>query len=160
MMNGIEKIKARIEADAQAEIDRITETLHNAEQMVADKDKEIAELKADIESKAAAIDGAKAQTEQLQADVDNARKGLDEANTSIKEKDELIETLKAQIENQKKTIDDLKAEVKELSEKPDPMVGAGAGIPAGNGTGDAPKQDASSIKPGMTYEEIRAAVKK
>ena len=76
--------------DAQAEIDRITETLHNAEQMIADKDKKIEELAekiagltTDNESKAAAIEGAKAQTEQLQADVDASRKSLEEANSQL-----------------------------------------------------------------------------
>jgi hypothetical protein len=70
----------------------------------------------------------------------------------------MIETLKAQVENQKKTIDDLKAEVKELSENPTPMVNAGAGIPAGNGTGDAPQQMGavkSEINADMSVDEIR-----
>ena len=85
--------------NAQADIDKITETLHNAEAMIADKDKEIADLKNDTE-------GQKAQIEQLQADVDASRKSLEEANATIEangkaiaEKDEEIQKLQAQVDS-------------------------------------------------------------
>lgn len=129
---------------AQAEIDRITETLHNAEQMVEKKDKEIADLKAAADQKE--ID-FKAKDETIAT----LTKERDDANASIKAKDEQIEKLTKQVE-------DLKAEVKELSENPTPMVNAGAGIPAGNGTGEAPKYEGavkSEINADMSVDEIR-----
>lgn len=129
---------------AQAEIDRITDTLHNAEAMVEQKDKEINDLKAAADQKE--ID-FKAKDETIAS----LTKERDDANASIKEKDEEIDKLKKQVE-------DLKAEVKELSEKPAPMINAGAGIPAGNGTGEAPKYEGavkSEIKPDMSVDEIR-----
>ena len=96
-------------AAAQEEIDRITETLHNAEAMIADRDKTIAQQKG------------------------------------------VIETLQKQVA-------DLRAEVKELAGKPAPMTDADSGIPADNGTGDAPKdKNHRPIRSGMTYKEIREA---
>ena len=138
--------------EAEAEIDRISETLHNAENMIADKDKEIAELKADVDAKAVAIDSAKTDIESLNGIIAEKDKNIEENAKAIAKKDEEIQKLQAQV-------DSLKAEVKELSEKPAPMVDAGAGIPAGNGTGDAPQQKGSRIKRGMSYEQIREAMK-
>ena len=126
-------------ADAQAEIDRISETLRNAEQMIANKDKEIADLKADVDAKAVAIDSAKTDIESL--------------NGMIAEKD-------ATIAERDKTIEALRAEVKELSGKETPMVDAGAGVPAGNGTGEAPKGHQKRItRENMTYEHCREVAK-
>jgi chromosome segregation ATPase len=138
--------------EAQAEIDRITETLHNAEQMVAEKDSQIAALeqeKADLNDAVTAKDS---QIEQLQADVDSARAALTEASAKVAEHEATIETLSTQV-------NDLKAEVKELSKEEKPMVDGSAGAaPAGNGTGDAPKNMGavkSEITSDMTVEEIR-----
>ena len=132
--------------NAQAEIDRITETLHTAEQTIADRDKTIEELNA-------AIDGHKNTAEQLQADLDGARADIEKANGTIAERDKEIADLK-------KKVADLQAEVKEMAEKPAHMVNGDSGIPAGNGTGDKPKQNRHQrIKSDMTYEEIRAAMK-
>jgi hypothetical protein len=39
------------------------------------------------------------------------------------------------------------------------MTNEQSGIPAGNGTGDAPKVKTSRIKRGMSYQEIREAMK-
>ena len=138
--------------DAQAEIDRISETLHNAENMIADKDKEIAELKADVDAKAVAIDSAKTDIESLNGIIAEKDKNIEENAKAIAKKDEEIQKLQAQV-------DSLKAEVKELSEDPAPMVDGGAGIPAGNGTGDAPQQKGGRIKRGMSYKQIREAMK-
>ena len=138
--------------DAQAEIDRISETLHNAENMIADKDKEIDELKADVDAKAVAIDSAKTDIESLNGIIAEKEKNIEENAKAIAKKDEEIQKLQAQV-------DSLKAEVKELSEKPAPMVDGDAGIPAGNGTGDAPQQKDSRIKRGMSYKQIREAMK-
>ena len=143
----------------QADIDKISETLHNAEQMIADKDKEIENLKS-------ACEGQKNNIEQLQADVDAARKGLDEANAAIEAKDKTIDESariiaekQAEIDTLKKQVADLNAEVKELSEKPAPMMDADAGVPAGNGTGEAPKVKQSKFHRGMSYEEYLKAAK-
>ena len=40
------------------------------------------------------------------------------------------------------------------------MTSAAAGVPAGNGTGDAPKAFKSRVSRGMSYHEIREAMKK
>lgn len=138
--------------EAQADIDKIQETLRGAEQMIADKDKEIADLKAAADKSENDIKAKDAQIGQLQADVDAARKGLEEANGTIASKDEEIQKLKKQVES-------LKAEVKEFSRKEAPMVGEDAGIPAGNATGEAPKHKTSRIRRGMSYSQIREAMK-
>ena len=143
-----------------AEIDKITETLHTAEQKMADKDKEIAELKE-------SLDGQKNTAEQLQAEIDQARKDIETANGTIAERDatiaardKSIEEKDALIDQLKKQVSDLKAEVKELAGKPAPMTDAAAGIPQDNGTGEAPKQTGSGITSDMDYKEIREHVKK
>lgn len=153
--------------EAQAEIDKIQETLHNAEQMIADKDKEIADLKE-------SLDGQKNTAEQLQADIDRARKDIEAANATIAERDTSIENLNtqvaekdksiaekdAEIEKLQKQVADLKAEVKELAGKPAPMTDGAAGIPAGNGTGEAPKGHQKRItRENMTYEHCREVAK-
>lgn len=148
-----EQLSEKTIENAQAEIDKIQDTLHNAEQMIADKDKEIAELKADVDAKAAAIDSAKADIETKDGMIAERDKSIEELKASI-------ETLNQQIENQKTTIDSLKTEVKELSEKETPMVNAGAGIPAGNGTGEAPKVHEKRItRQNMSYEHCREVAK-
>ena len=148
-----EQLSEKTIENAKAEIDKIQDTLHNAEQMIADKDKEIAELKVDVDAKAAAIDSAKADIETKDGMIAERDKSIEELKASI-------ETLNQQIENQKTTIDSLKAEVKELSEKETPMVDANAGIPAGNGTGDAPKGHQKRItRENMTYEHCREVAK-
>ena len=146
--------------NAEADIDKITETLHTAEQMIADKDKEIESLKE-------ACEGQKNNIGQLQADVDAARKGLDEANATIEAKDKAIDESakiiaekQAEIDKLTQQVTDLKAEVKELSEKEAPMIDAGAGVPAGNGTGEAPKVHQKRItRENMTYEHCRQVAK-
>ena len=60
----------------------------------------------------------------------------------------------ATIEKLHKQVKELQGEVKELSEKPAPMVDAGAGIPQDNGTGEAPKKQ-ERITSDMSYEEIQ-----
>ena len=117
--------------DAKAEIDRITETLHNAEALVEQKDKEIASLKEEL----ATIKGV-----------------VEEREKTITEQTATIENLTSQVAG-------LKADVKELSGEKTPMVDEQAGIPQGNSTGTPPKQK-EQPRWGMTYEEIRAAEKK
>lgn len=147
---------------AAAEIDKIQETLQTAEQMIADKDKEIAELKE-------SLDGQKNTAEQLQADIDQARKDIETANGTIAERDatiaardKSIEEKDALIDQLKKQVSDLKAEVKELAGKPAPMTDAAAGIPQDNGTGEAPKSNGieNAVKPGMSPKEIAEALRK
>ena len=94
----------------------IQETLHNAEALVEQKDKEIEYLK-----------------------------------SLISEKDALIKKLNNQVTG-------LQAEVKEMAGKPGSMTNGQSGVPAGNGTGEAPK-DMGSVKSeitsDMSVEEIR-----
>lgn len=132
--------------NAKAEIDKIQETLHNAEQMIADKDKEIEGLKAEIAEKAGIID-------KSDKEIASQAETIEENAKAIAEKDALIEKLQKQVA-------DLKAEVKDLSENPDPMVKEGAGVPAGNGTGEAPKVREKRItRQNMTYEHCREVAK-
>ena len=133
-------------AEAQAEIDRITESLHTAEALVEEKDKTIAALQGDMEC--------------IAEERDLKAKDLTLAFQNLEEKDKTIAELKAANEKLAKQVDDLKAEVKELSEKPTPMVTAESGVPSANGTGAEPKPEKQQrIKPGMSYEEIREALK-
>lgn len=134
---------------AHADIDKITETLHNAETMIAEKDKEIAELKADVDAKVTALNSAKADIETKDGIIAEKDKAIDESSKIIAGK-------QAEIDKLTKQVADLKAEVKELIEKETPMVDAGAGIPAGNGTGEAPKVHEKRItRQNMTYKHCR-----
>ena len=136
--------------NAQEDIDKIQETLHNAEQMIADKDKEIASLKESLES----LNGIKEELDKKAEDLSTAFK-------SLEEKDKAIADALAEIENLKKQISDLKAEVKEMAGKPAPMTDSTAGVPADNGAGEAPKPASQGrITRDMGYTEIRAAMKK
>lgn len=163
--------------NTQEEIDRITETLHNAEALVEQRDKEIAELKEQL----ATLNGIAEERDKNAEELATALTGIGEKETAIAAKDEAIaerdKTIAehvatiaakdaaltekdASIETLKKKVADLQAEVKELSEKPAPMTNADAGVPAGNGTGEAPKVNQHQrMKAGMTYEEIRALKK-
>ena len=105
------------------------------------------------------MEGKQNTIEQLQADVDGSRKSLEEANTQLSALRSQLSEKDAEIEKLQKQIADLRAEVKELSEKPAPMVSGDAGIPAGNGTGEAPKVKTSRVKRGMSYHQIREAMK-
>lgn len=130
-------------AAAQTELAKVTETLHASESLVEQRDKEIAELKETLKETQKSLD------EKLAEDL-----------KVIAERDKSIAELKSSVEKQAKLIAALQAEVKELSEKPTPMVTAESGVPADNGTGEAPKAEKKLyIKSGMTYEEIRAAKK-
>ena len=132
-------------ADAQEENARITEALHSAEALVEQKDKEIALLTADKET----LSGLVAKHEET---IGELRGFVADRDKAIAEKQDAIEKLQKQVA-------DLKAEVKELAEKPAPMTTAAAGVPAGNGTGEAPQANRQRIRPGMSYEEIRGALK-
>ena len=140
--------------NAQAEIDRITETLHNAEQMVADRDAEITQLKETL----ATLNGIAEERDAAAKERDEANAALDEKAGKLTEAESKIAEHVATIETLKKQVDSLKAEVKELSNAEKPLNDGGAGVPAGNGTGDAPKQK-KRITSDMSYEEIRALEK-
>ena len=153
------------------------EALANAEALVAERDKEIADLKeqlATLEGVAKERDKAMAAIDEAQANFAEAQKDFNEAQAVIAERDktiaEHVATIAAKdaalaekdasIEKLTKQVTDLQAEVKELSEEPAPMTNGDAGVPAGNGTGDAPKVNQHQrVKAGMTYEEIRAIKK-
>lgn len=135
-----EQPSAEVMGEASAEIDRISETLRNAEAMIEQKDKNI---------------------EALQSKVDKKSEDIKSLSRTIKQQAEELSSRQSALDKLTKQVADLKAEVKDLSNQPAPMVDAAAGVPVGNGTGDAPKSSNSQvIKPGMTYEQIRAIVKK
>jgi len=147
------------EQNAQADIDKITETLHNAEQMVADKDKEIASLKESL----ATLNGIAEERDAATKERDEANAALDEKAGKLTEAESKIAEHVATIEKLTKQVSDLKAEIKVLSSEEKPMIDSSAGeAPAGNGTGEAPKYDGikSVVKPDMSAEEIRAALRK
>jgi ClpP class serine protease len=132
--------------EAQKEIDKMQETLKGAEQMIASKDKEIADLKEQLAGMQKSLDEKAAE---LQKTVEEGTK-VDEENVKI------INSLKETVDELNKQVANLKAEVKELSGNPAPMVDAGAGIPAGNGTGEAPKGHEKKItRANMTYAHCR-----
>lgn len=156
--------------NATAEIDKITETLHTAEQKIADRDKEIAQLKetlATLNGIAEERDQANATVaerdktiETLTAEKDEQGKTIAEHAAIIAAKDAKIAEYVATIEKLEQKVKELQGEVKELSEKPTPMVDANSGVPADNGTGEAPKQN-KHLRDyrNMSYEEIRAQQK-
>lgn len=154
------------------------EALATAEAMIAEKDKEIATLKEQLatlngiaQERDAAVQECNDVSISLEkAGQDYAEQGeaLADAEAKIAEhvatiaaKDAAITEKDASIEALKKKVAELQAEVKELSEKPAPMTNGDAGVPAGNGTGEAPKVNQHQrVKAGMTYEEIRKAMKR
>ena len=156
--------------NATAEIDKIQETLHTAEQKIADRDKEIAGLKetlatlngiADERDQANATVAERDKTiEALTAEKDEQGKTIAEHAAIIAAKDAKIAEYVATIEKLEQKVKELQGEVKELSEKPTPMVDANSGVPADNGTGEAPKQN-KHLRDyrNMSYEEIRAQQK-
>ena len=138
--------------NATAEIDKMQETLHNAEQMVADRDAQIAQLKETL----ATLNGIAEERDQANSQLSTLNSQLDEQGKALTAAEAKIAEHVATIEKLNKQVKELQSEVKELSEKPAPMVDAGAGIPQDNGTGEAPKQK-KRITRNMSYEEIRAA---
>ena len=140
----VETLNADIEAK-NLEIGTLTENAGKADEQLKAKDDEIAALNTDIQSKQAAIDGAKAemeqkdatianlqndvegkqaQIEQLQADVDGARASLTLAEQTLAERNQQIT--------------DLNAQITELQNNPGAEPAAGA-APQNNGGGaDAP----------------------
>ena len=141
-----------------AEIDKITETLHTAEQMIAEKDQEIAQLKetlATLNGIAEERDAAIQERNDISASLEKAGLDYAEQGKALTAAEAKIAEHVATIEKLNKQVKELQGEVKELSEKPAPMVDAGAGIPQDNGTGEAPKQK-KRITRGMSYEEVRA----
>lgn len=139
---------------AQAEIDRITETLHSAEQMVADRDAEITQLKETL----ATLNGIAEERDAAAKERDEANAALDEKAGKLTDAEAKIAEHVATIETLKKQVEALKAEVKELSTEEKPLSDGAAGVPAGNGTGAAPKQK-RRITSDMSYEQIRAEMK-
>lgn len=153
------------------------EALATAEAMIAEKDKEIATLKESL----ATLNGIAQERDQAVQERDDVSASLEKAGqdyaeqgealadaeakiaehvATIAAKDAAIAAKNASIEALQKKVADLQAEVKELSEKPAPMTNGDAGVPAGNGTGEAPKVNQHQrVKAGMTYEEIRALKK-
>lgn len=150
--------------NATAEIDKIQETLNTAEQKIAEKDAEIAQLKetlATLNGIAEERDQANATLaerdkaiETLTAEKDEQGKTIAEHVATIAAKDAKIAEYVATIEKLNKQVKELQSEVKELSEKPAPMVDAGAGTPQDNGTGEGPKKQ-ERITSDMSYEEIQ-----
>ena len=143
-------------ADAEAEIDKISETLRNAEALVAERDEEIAELTRQLhDTKAEKLIVEKEREtlrEKKDDEIDGLNSQLSTLNSQLSEKEAAIEKLQKQVA-------ELQAEVKEFSEKPAPMTDSSAGVPADNGTGEAPKAPKQSrIQRGMSYKQIRAAM--
>lgn len=168
---------AEEETPAQEDAAGQAEALATAEAMIAEKDKEITSLKeslaalngiaqerdnanATIAERETVIETLNAEKEELNVQLSTLNTQLAEHVATIAAKDAALTEKDASIEALKKKVADLQAEVKELSEKPAPMTNADAGVPAGNGTGEAPKANQHQrVKAGMTYEEIRALKK-
>jgi chromosome segregation ATPase len=93
--------------------------------------------------------------------IEGLKEALAAANGMVSERDNTIASLQATIEAQKKQLAEKEAEIKELAGKPAPMTDAAAGVPANNGTGDAPKYKGvkSVITEGMSLEEKKAAIR-
>lgn len=152
--------------NAQADIDKMTETLHNAEQMIADRDKQIAQLKeslATLNGIAEERDAAVKERNDISASLEKAGLDYAEQGKRLTGAEAKIAEHVATIETLRKQVADLRAEVKELAEKPGDMTDGTSGIPAGNGIGAPPKDMgtvSSTVSPDMTPEQIRAALRK
>jgi len=150
----------------QADIDKMTETLHNAEQMIADRDKQIAQLKeslATLKGIAEERDAAVKERNDISASLEKAGLDYAEQGKRLTGAEAKIAEHVATIETLRKQVADLRAEVKELAEKPGDMTDGTSGIPAGNGIGAPPKDMgtvSSTVSPDMTPEQIRAALRK
>ena len=147
------------ETEGTEELGKMQETLQHAEEMIALKDKTIEELNAEIAEKAATIDRCDKQIAEQDAALVDKDTQIESLNMQVsaltKEMADKEESIKALLKQNA----DLKAEVKELAGKPAPMVNAESGIPADNGTGEAPKQPKQCrVKRGMSYQEIRKAM--
>ena len=156
-------------ADTEApadELAQVKETLHTAEAMIADRDKEIASLKetlATLKGIADERDAAVKERNDISASLEKAGQDYAEQGKALSEAEVKIAEHVATIETLKKQVADLKAEVKELAGKPAPMTNADSGIPADNGTGAAPETEGaigSAIREDMTLEEKREAIRK
>ena len=151
---------------AAEDIAKITESLHTAEAMIADKDKKIASLKetlATLNGIAEERDAAVKERNDISASLEKAGLDYAEQGKALSEAQAKIAEHVATIETLKKQVADLKAEVKELAGKPAPMTNADSGIPADNGTGAAPEIEGaigSAIREDMTLEEKREAIRK
>ena len=151
--------------EAQAELARVTDSLHTAETMIADKDAVIARLKESLATLTDIVgerDAAVQKCKDVSASLEKA--GLDYAEQGRQLSDAQVRIAEhvATIEKLTKQVSELKAEVRELSGKETPMVDAAAGVPADNGTGEAPKYEGavkSEINAGMTIDEIRAKLR-
>ena len=122
--------------------------------MVADRDAEITQLKETL----ATLNGIAEERDAAAKERDEANAALDEKAGKLTEAESKIAEHVATIETLKKQVESLKAEVKELSTEEKPLNDGAAGVPAGNGTGEAPKQK-KRITSDMSYEEIRALEK-
>jgi protease-4 len=148
------------------DVAKMAETLHTAEAMIADKDKEIASLKetlATLNSIAEERDAAVKERNDISASLEKAGLDYAEQGKALSDAQAKIAEHVATIEQLKKQVADLKAEVKELAGKPAPMTNADSGIPADNGTGAAPEIEGaigSAINDNMTLEEKREAIRK
>lgn len=143
--------------NATAEIDKIKETLHTAEQKIAEKDAEIAQLKetlATLNGIAEERDAAIQERNDISASLEKAGIDFAEQGKALTAAEAKIAEHVATIEKMNKQVKDLQGEVKELSEKPAPMVDEKAGIPQDNGTGEGPKKQ-ERITSDMSYEEIQ-----
>lgn len=143
--------------NAAAEIDKIQNTLHTAEQKIAEKDKEIAKLKETL----ATLNGIAEERDQAIQERNDISASLEKAGLDYAEQGKALTAAEAKIaehvatiEKLNKQVKELQGEVKELSEKPAPMVDEQAGIPQDNGTGEGPKKQ-ERITSEMTYEEIQ-----
>ena len=143
--------------NATAEIDKIKETLHTAEQKIAEKDAEIAQLKetlATLNGIAEERDAAIQERNDISASLEKAEIDFAEQGKALTAAEAKIAEHVATIEKMNKQVKELQGEVKELSEKPAPMVDEKAGIPQDNGTGEGPKKQ-ERITSDMSYEEIQ-----
>lgn len=148
---GKQSAEQNADDDAQTELSKLTETLHNAEALVEQKDKEIAELKDTL----ATLDGIAEERDEAVKKCKDAYHSLDELGKKLTESEAKVAEHVATIEKLTKQVAELKADVKELSGKETPMLDSAAGIPAGNGTGQAPKVQKRLTRENMSYEHVR-----
>lgn len=135
------------EGEGADELAHTKDALHNAESLVAERDKT-------IKAKDSKIAELQKQLEEKSKDNSKKLAALAERDKSIKELADTVAALKKQI-------NELSGEVKELAAEPAPMIDESAGVPKNNGTGVVETGPVKSIvTANMDVKEIRERLRK
>ena len=145
-------------ADAQAEIDRIADTLRHAESMIEQKDKEIAERDALIAAKDFDLETANSAASSAIAQRDDVRAELEQAKAQIGTLQAQLEEAQNALTEARATIEAKEAEINEMAAGADEQPAAE--IPDSNAQGaEVNTNKHSAYRRGMSYKEYLRTAK-